>query len=303
MSRCPDWTTGVGRTEHDLKAHVPEVSFKDLDEAVVVDVKTDPEQDRVVAVVIMKVTFSEFTKELSAPSGEEIGVDRMRATFSPDRWTFGPSRGDGIGLAGDEYADDFSADARELRTFIGELPVISHGVGNTMALLSREFALAGVESLGGNRMYCTQARLARDTSEVGEPSLQEMAAALNPWRLVTSFPVDGMDKDAATVLLAACHFWAADNHMLRPFPARRRLVSDKAFKGMLNVLEWAGLAGMMVAKLLPPTIFLVLFLAFLYWQLPLPGFVVLVVIIALGGWLTLWAVRRVDEIEREESNE
>lgn len=283
-----------------MNKRAPEMSFEDVDQAVIVDVKTDPEQGRVVALAMMTVTLSELAKG-------KVEVTRMRETYCPDQSTSVTSSGvDRVRDASGEQGREFSDDATELRTFIGDLPIIGHGVAAATAFLDHEFRLAGVRTLAENRKYCTEARLTHDRPKLPSPSLSEMATALNLRRKVRSNRVDEIDKDAATILFAAVHFWTVDNHSsLRSPMAERHPVSYATLVVTMKVLAGAGLLALVITKLLPVTVGLVLLLALIYWIEPAFLFIFLFIILvglAFFGWMA-WAASRAEELDGEQSDE
>ena len=262
------------------------------------DVKTtgpDPERDRIVALVVMRVVLAEFVKGLSPPS-HEVWVDRTRARFNPGRPTSkSATRLHGTEDAHVEDAELFADAAQTFRAFIGDLPVVGHDVAAAVAFLDREFILAGVDSLDANEKYCTKRRFCGDQETVANSSLSEMDTALHLRRHVRSFPVDAEDRDAARTLLAAAHFWAADNgHRL----AKRRFISDGTIETLVAVLAGVGGVGLLVKVFLPPVLVIVAVLALMYYISP--G---LTVAFGLFGvactWFMWWVYSRAKELEDE----
>ena len=284
------------------RSRAPAVTFEDVDEVVVLDVKTaglDPERDRVVALVMIKATLSEILE--TSP----LNVTRSRSTFHPGRpISRFASRTHGIKDADVENSDVFVDEAQSLRTFISDLPVIAHDVKTATSFLDREFTLAGVETLQGNRKCCTRRRFERDTRKGTGSTLQEMGTALNLWRFVKS-PADAEDKDAMTTLLGATHFWLVDNHSKArssSSPTKRRLISNDAFTAVLDVLVRITGIAMLIKGALPSLVGMVAVLAFSYWMSP-GVFAFMLFLFPAFGWFAWWALKRAEEIDREQSGE
>ena len=229
-------------------SHAPALTFEGIDQAIVLDIKTtgpDPDRDRVVAVAMINVSLPEILREGGTPTE---GGQVLRSRYNPGQpISHCASRRHGIPDADVENRRALSEDAAELRSFIGDLPIIEHASDAT-AFLGREFQLAGVESLQGNPVHSTKARFERDTQRRVGSGLEQVATALRVRKSVTSFDVDEHTEDVATILLVALHFWILDNptrvRAVKP-PARRRLVSDNAFRTLLKVLTGIGAFGLL----------------------------------------------------------
>ncbi|MCY3841507.1 MAG: 3'-5' exonuclease [Gammaproteobacteria bacterium] len=285
--------------------HPIEVSFDELADVAVVDVKTtgpDAERDRIVALVVMKATLPEIVDGLSTAS-DEVGVERARGRFNPGLpISKSASRLHGIEDGDVAYAGLFSDEARMLRTFIGDLPVVGHDVEVAAAFLDREFGLADVDSLDGNRKYCTKRRFCGDRRTAANSSLREMETALGLWRHVRSFTVDAEDRDAAAVLLAACQFRAVDSHLeeggRRPRRQRPRLISDDALRTFVAVLGGMGVGALAIKALLPSALALIALLAIVYYFSP--GMSVALGFLCLAaGWFMWWVDSRIKELDDE----
>ena len=287
-------------------SHTPAVSFADVDQAIVLDIKTtgpDLDHDRVVALAMIKTSLPELLREGGTPSE---GGQVLRSRYNPGQpISQYASRKHGILDSDVEDRRALSEDAAELRSFIGDLPIIEHASGAT-AFLEREFRLAGIEPLQGNPVHSTKARFERDTKRRVGSGLAKVATTLQVRKSVTSFDVDEQTKDAATTLLVALHFWVLDNPTkVRGFerPTRRRVVSDDAFRTLLKVFNGIGLVVVLAKALLPSAIALVLILLFLYW-ITTPG-VFLAMVGACGALygLAFWVVARAKELDDDESKE
>ena len=132
--------------------------FVGFEEAVVVDVDTtglDPDQDRIVAVSLLKANFK------SDGSGDRSRqYEPLKARFNPGV----PIPAEATAVHGIRDLDvrgepTFAKRAEEVRKFVGDLPLIGHNVSFDKAFLSAEFRRAGVAALDLNRSFCTMGRM------------------------------------------------------------------------------------------------------------------------------------------------
>ena len=115
-----------------------EDSFRNLDEAVIVDVETtglDPKTARIVSVAALRVKFSEI-----ASNGSRMHSETMYLLVNPQcRIPRDATRVHGLKDRHVRDSQPFEAIAEELREFIGRNPVIAHNVRFDKQMLNAEF--------------------------------------------------------------------------------------------------------------------------------------------------------------------
>ncbi len=131
--------------------------FTGFEEAVVFDVETtgfDPEFDRIVSLALIRTDFGSLRTN---PDGtEKITFDGM---FDP-QCPIPEAASNVHGITDMDVLDEppFSQVARQVREFIGDLPVIAHNVKFDRGFINAEFRRAGVKAIGRNKSFCTMRR-------------------------------------------------------------------------------------------------------------------------------------------------
>ena len=134
----------------------PYEKFDGLDKVAVIDVETtglNPEKDRIVSVAVFRV-------DLSNPKlNEDLKGEILNYVVDP-QCTIPKDASDIHGITNADIKDKptFSEIAKELRDFIGTLPLIGHNVSFDKKFLSAEFKRVGVKTLHRNKSYCTMYR-------------------------------------------------------------------------------------------------------------------------------------------------
>ncbi len=131
------------------------MAFTGFEEAVVLDTETtglDPDQDRIVSLALCKVNFSDLRHN---PKNLADGLEK-EYVFDPGKpIPEGASRVHGIFDKDVEGKPRFDEKSKEIRGFIGKLPVIGHNVSFDKSMLSAELKRAGEKTLSRNKSYCT----------------------------------------------------------------------------------------------------------------------------------------------------
>lgn len=131
--------------------------FTELTSAIIVDTETtglDHNEDRLVEVAALLVDFEGLEV---AGDGE---VKFFHSRINPGRSI--PSDARAIhGITDEEVreAPSFEEIASELRSFIGNKPLVGHNVGFDKKFLNEAFKRASVKNIWRNPVYCTQKRL------------------------------------------------------------------------------------------------------------------------------------------------
>lgn len=132
-------------------------SFRNLDEAVVVDVETtglDPKTARIVSVAALRVRFSEVDANSAS-----MQTEALYFVVNPQcRIPRGATRVHGLKDRDVCDKPPFEAITRELRELIGQRPVVAHNVAFDKQILNAELKRAGVKSLSRNRGLCAMRR-------------------------------------------------------------------------------------------------------------------------------------------------
>ena len=188
-------------------------SFTGFDRAVVVDVETTglvPNVDRIVSVAALKVDFAALRKS------DQLQGESFVALYDPDR----PIPEDATRVHGLTDADvagkpKFADEARDLRAFIGELPLIAHNLKFDRGFLAAEFKRAGVRPLQFNRGLCTMVRFQEDNGGRRKGSrLEDAARAMGvPGRKGGTHDAE---EDAVMAMQIAGGYYCIDNGIDRP---------------------------------------------------------------------------------------
>ena len=124
--------------------------------AVVLDVETtgfSAEKDKIVSWAAAKVDLQDVARK-AAKGG--IRLDALHEIVNPGR----PIPKDAAAVHGIKTSDvksapSFAESAQELRSYIGDSPIIGHNVDFDLGFLNAEFAAAGVEILDSSHVFCT----------------------------------------------------------------------------------------------------------------------------------------------------
>ena len=204
--------------------------FTGFDRAVVVDVETTglvPNVDRIVSVAALKVDFSALR------TSDRLQGESFVGLYNPD----GPIPEDATRVHGIADADvagkpKFAEEARDLRSFIGELPLIAHNLKFDRSFLAAEFKRAGVRPLQFNRGLCTMVRFQEDNGGRRQGSrLEDAAKAMGvPGRKGETHDAE---EDAVIAMLVAGGYYRIDNGIGRPGQSG----------GWLKVVLWVAAIG------------------------------------------------------------
>ena len=114
-----------------------------------------PGQDRIVSLALYKVDFSDLRHN---PGNLADGLEKEYIFDPRQPIPAGASRVHGIydqDVAGKPCFDEKS---KEIRDFIGKLPVIGHNISFDTRMLNAELQRAGESTLSRNKSYCTMTR-------------------------------------------------------------------------------------------------------------------------------------------------
>lgn len=134
----------------------PYEKFDGLGKVAVIDVETtglDSEKDRIVSVAVFRV-------DLSNPKlNEDLKGELLDYIIDPQR-TIPKVASNVHGITNADVKGEltFSEIAKEVRDFIGTLPLVGHNVSFDKRFLSAEFKRVGVKTLHRNKSYCTMYR-------------------------------------------------------------------------------------------------------------------------------------------------
>ena len=284
----------------------PDVTFDGIADAIILDVKTTGHgaQARATILVLIGLDMSDVFPE----DGHKQGKQPMKFyRLDPERPAPPPTQSSShtnAELDDDEEEDpdriySFSEIAARVRKFVGDRPIIAYNASVATTILDRELTLAGVESIRGNPRICIKARFERDSHHKLSSSLEAIGRTVGKGGItIGNYNADS--KDAETIVRVALLFWFKDN---RYSERKDRMVSDSAFVGFLNVANVLGFVGAM----LPAILFYGGALVLLLWimSLLLPGWGFMLFLIFFGGACVLmwWTADRIDELEKDESDE
>ena len=189
------------------------MAFTGFEEAVVLDTETTglfPDQDRIVSLALYRVNFS----ALKHDPGNLAGGLEKEYMFDPRQpIPAGASRVHGIYDRDVRGKPCFNERSREIRDFIGKLPVIGHNVSFDMRMLNAELKRAGERTLSRNKSYCTMTRFQNYNGGIRKGSRLENATR---W---FGLPVgkchDAMEDTRMAARLAAV-FYMMDNKIQVP---------------------------------------------------------------------------------------
>lgn len=123
-----------------------------LTDCVVLDTETtglSPKRDYIISVAAVKVN-------LSVRGGKKQRVQKMEALVKPPiEIPREATRVNGITNKKVRRARSFRDEAKEIRDFIGDLPVVGHNIDFDLKFLNEEFRRANVHPLFENEAYCT----------------------------------------------------------------------------------------------------------------------------------------------------
>ena len=128
--------------------------FTGLSDAVVIVTRTtgiDPRVDRVIEVAAMKVDFTQLEYN------EELEIRYFQARVNPEQPI--PKKAESAGgISGRDVRKEppFSSIARDLRAFIGDMPIIAHNAAFHKEIVNAELKRAGQKELLTNPVYCTR---------------------------------------------------------------------------------------------------------------------------------------------------
>ena len=208
--------------------------FTGFDWAVVVDVETTglvPNVDRIVSVAALKVDFSALRTSDRLEGETFVGLYNPDAPI-PEEAT----RVHGIADADVVGKPKFAEEARDLRSFIGDLPLIAHNLKLDRSFLAAEFRRAGVRPLQFNRGLCTMVRFQEDNGGRRKGSgLEDAARAMGvPGRKGKTHDAE---EDAVMAMLVAGGYYCIDNGIGR----------TSRSGGWLKVALWVAAVGVGLA--------------------------------------------------------
>ncbi|MCV2893309.1 3'-5' exonuclease [Lentibacter sp. XHP0401] len=132
------------------------MNFENLSEVVVFDVETtglSPKNDRIVSIALLKVDLQKF----------ELDNGQLKGSYEGLTFVFNPqipipraaTEIHGITDKDVKNEPEFADKAREIREFIGSLPIIAHNVKVDSAFLDAELIRTNVTPLRNNIKLCT----------------------------------------------------------------------------------------------------------------------------------------------------
>ncbi len=133
------------------------MKFSELREAVVIDLETtgfDPKRDRMISIAMIRSDFSDLKGGIGKPEVETLDVMVNPQRSIPDS----ASRVNGITDRDVADMPIFDEIASNLRSFIGNRPIIAHNLTFDRRFLEAEFLRVNARSLAENRCFCTMRR-------------------------------------------------------------------------------------------------------------------------------------------------
>ena len=215
--------------------------FAGFGEAAVIDVETtglSPGKDRIVEVGIARTDFSALLRGETRPYFETLEIRVNPGVPIPERAS------EVHGIRDEDVAEEegFEEAAEQIRTFIGDRPVIGHNVDFDRRFLNAEFERAGVADLRGNDSYCTMLRF-RESFPGEESSLDAVAAKTGRSR---KGEAHGALEDALLTAAIAGNFYMVDNEAEEP---QRSQDNEGGATGGAGVFWWIGIGLVIVVSL------------------------------------------------------
>ena len=125
----------------------------------IVDVETtgfDPKTDRIISVAVAKLDMEKVAKDLFEKGAYSDDSSILLSVVDPiKKIPAAASKVNGFTNKSVRGKPEFKEEAREIRDYIGDLPIVGHNVSFDKRFLNAEFKRAGVKTLHRTKSYCT----------------------------------------------------------------------------------------------------------------------------------------------------